>query len=357
MRYPSHLAAIAAIGLASTLLAVPPASAQAPEAKRPKICLVLSGGGARGAAHVGVLKVLDELRVPIDCVAGTSMGSIVGAGFATGVTVAEMEETLGEMSTDRLFKEKPPRQERSIRRKADDFTILFTPEVGFRDGEVQLPKGIVSGVQLETVLRALARAQGYRNFDELPIPFRAVATDLVTGKPVVFSRGELANVMRASMSVPGADRPGGDRRQAAGRRRADRQPAGERRARDGRRRRDRGQPRHAAHEARGAELDLRRHRADDQHPDRAERAGLARLAQAHRHPDPARARRLLRRRLRSPAADDPDRRGGGAEGGRPPVEAQPAAGRVRGAAPAPARAWPRPTCARSTRSAFRGSRA
>jgi NTE family protein len=203
MRHPSRLAAIAAIGLASTLLATPPAWAQAPEAKRPRICLVLSGGGARGAAHVGVLKVLDELRVPVDCIAGTSMGSIVGGAFASGITVAEMEETLGEMSTERLFKEKPPRQERSIRRKADDFTILFTPEVGFRDGEFQLPKGIVSGVQLETVLRALAKAQGYRNFDQLPIPFRAVATDLVTGKPVVFSRGELANVMRASMSVPG----------------------------------------------------------------------------------------------------------------------------------------------------------
>jgi NTE family protein len=203
MRHPSCLAAIAAIGLASTLLATPPAWAQAPEAKRPRICLVLSGGGARGAAHVGVLKVLDELRVPVDCVAGTSMGSIVGGAFATGITVGEMERTLGEMSTDRLFEEKPPRRERSIRRKADDFTILFTPEVGLRDGEFQLPKGIVSGVQLETVLRALAKAQGYRKFDELPIPFRAVATDLVTGRPVVFSQGELANVMRASMSVPG----------------------------------------------------------------------------------------------------------------------------------------------------------
>ena len=203
MRPPSSLAALAAFGLASALAAAPPASAQTPEAKRPRICLVLSGGGARGAAHVGVLKVMEEMRVPIDCIAGTSMGSIVGGAFASGVTVAEMQETLGAMSTERLFKEKPPRQERSIRRKADDFTILFTPEVGFRDGDFQLPKGIVSGIQLETVLRALAKAQGYREFDQLPIPFRAVATDLVSGTPVVFSRGELANVMRASMSVPG----------------------------------------------------------------------------------------------------------------------------------------------------------
>jgi NTE family protein len=182
---------------------VAPAAASPAEGTRPRICLVLSGGGARGAAHVGVLKVLDELRVPIDCVAGTSMGSIVGGAFATGVTVAEMEKTLGEMSTDLLFKEKPPRRERSIRRKADDFTSLFTPEIGIRDGALLLPKGIISGVQLETVLRTLARAQGFRTFDELPVPFRAIATDLVTGKAVVFSSGELASVMRASMSVPG----------------------------------------------------------------------------------------------------------------------------------------------------------
>ena len=191
-------------------LALPsPAAAQAPtpEAKRPKICLVLSGGGARGAAHIGVLKVLDELRVPIHCVAGTSMGSIVGGAFATGITIPQMEEIIGGMSTDLLFKEKPPRRELSIRRKQDDYTILFTPEIGLRDGELLLPMGLVSGVQLETVLRQLARADGFRKFDALPIPYRAVATDLVTGKPVVFSEGELARVMRASMSVPGVVNP------------------------------------------------------------------------------------------------------------------------------------------------------
>ncbi len=204
---PAALCALVAFGFAAALAAAPPAAAQAtaaqsPEAKRPRVCLVLSGGGARGAAHVGVLKVLDEMRVPIDCIAGTSMGSIVGGAFATGITPDEMERVLGRMSTDLLFHEKPPRRERSIRRKADDFTSLLAPEIGVRDGRLLLPKGVVSGVQLETVLRSLAKAEGYRDFDELPIPFRAVATDLVTGKPVVFSRGELAKVMRASMSVP-----------------------------------------------------------------------------------------------------------------------------------------------------------
>ena len=179
----------------------------APETKRPKVCLVLSGGGARGAAHVGVLKVLEELRVPVDCIAGTSMGSLVGAAYAAGTTVPEMEKLLEETSTVVLFKEKPPRREQAIRRKLDDRKDFIGPEIGFKDWELELPKGIVSGVQLETVLRTLAKTRGYRKFDELPIPFRAVATDLVTGKPVVFAEGELANVMRASMSVPGAIAP------------------------------------------------------------------------------------------------------------------------------------------------------
>ena len=174
---------------------------------RPRICLVLSGGGARGAAHVGVLKVLDEYRIPIDCVAGTSMGALVGAAFATGMSLTEMEQLLGSISTELLFKENPPRQERNMRRKQDDYTILFTPEVGLKEGQVKVSKGLVTGVQLETVLRQLSKAKGFYHFDDLPIPFRAVATDLVTGKAVVFDRGELANVMRASMSVPGAVAP------------------------------------------------------------------------------------------------------------------------------------------------------
>jgi len=175
--------------------------------KRPKICLVLSGGGARGAAHVGVLKVLEQYRVPIDCITGTSMGSLVGAAYATGTSVPEMETILKGISTELLFKEKPPRQELTLRRKQDDYNIFFGPELGLRNGSIALGKGVVTGVQLESVLRRLSKAKGYHHFDTLPIPFRAVATDLVTGKAVVFRDGELANVMRASMSVPGAVAP------------------------------------------------------------------------------------------------------------------------------------------------------
>ena len=178
-----------------------------PSVKRPRICLVLSGGGARGAAHAGVLKVLEEYRVPIDCIAGTSMGALIGASYATGMTAPEMEKVTGDITNEKLFKDNPPRQELSMRRKADDYKPYFGPEIGLTDGSLKLPKGAVSGIQLETVLRQLSRAKGYHDFDTLPIPFRAVATDLVTGKAVVFSDGEIANVMRASMSVPGAVAP------------------------------------------------------------------------------------------------------------------------------------------------------
>ena len=186
---------------AATMVAA--AGAQA----RPKTCLVLSGGGARGAAHVGVLKVLEEMRIPVDCITGTSMGSLVGGAYASGVPVADMEKLLGSLSTTLLFVEKPPRDELTMRRKLDDRTVLAGPELGVSAKGVQLPKGIVSGVQLEGVLRTLVRKPGYLHFDELPIPYRAVATDLVTGKAVVFDQGRVVEAMRASMSVPGAIAP------------------------------------------------------------------------------------------------------------------------------------------------------
>ncbi len=175
--------------------------------KRPKICLVLSGGGARGAAHTGVLRVLEELRVPIHCITGTSMGALVGGAYATGMSVDEMDEVNAGISVAKLFREKPPRLEMTMRRKADDHANYLGPEIGLGSAEASLTKGAVSGVQLETVLRQLSKVRGYRGFDGLPIQFRAVATDLVTGKAVVFSEGDMANVMRASMSVPGAVAP------------------------------------------------------------------------------------------------------------------------------------------------------
>ena len=109
-------------------------SAPATGGKRPKICLVLSGGGARGAAHVGVIKVLEEYRVPIDCIAGTSMGALVGGAYASGMSVADMEEVNAGITVEKLFKERPPRQELAMRRKAEDFRNFVGPEVGTGGG-------------------------------------------------------------------------------------------------------------------------------------------------------------------------------------------------------------------------------
>jgi NTE family protein len=206
--------ALAGAGLLATVIAngayaatTPDTSPAAAPAKRPKICLALSGGGARGAAHIGVLKVLEQYRVPIDCIAGTSMGSIVGAAYATGMTIEEMDQITRSITTELIVKENPPREELSMERKTEDYTLLFSPEIGLVGKKFKFPKGVVTGVQLETVLRKLSKVKGYHQFDSLAIPFRAVATDLVTGKAVVFKEGELANVMRASMSVPGAVAP------------------------------------------------------------------------------------------------------------------------------------------------------
>jgi NTE family protein len=176
-------------------------------APRPRIGLVLSGGGARGAAHIGVLKVLEELRVPIDVIAGTSMGSIVGGSYASGQTVANMERDVAGITTELLAKDQPPRSEVAIRLKQQDWLDFIGPQFGFRDGSLMFPKGLISGVALEAVLRDLSLAKGDLNFDKLPIPFRAIATDVYTGQMTVLQSGDLAIAMRASMSVPGAVSP------------------------------------------------------------------------------------------------------------------------------------------------------
>src|SRR5215472_14442107 len=174
----------------------------------PRIGLALSGGGARGIAHVGVLKVLEEIRVPISCVTGTSMGAIVGATFAAGRTPEEMEKIVLGADWDEVFRDKPPRDEIAVRRKVDDYKTLFAPEFGVKDGGLALPKGVLAGVSIESFFRKLSTPSfGINDFSKLPIPFLAVATDIETGEQVVLDHGSLAQVMRASMSVPGAMAP------------------------------------------------------------------------------------------------------------------------------------------------------
>ncbi len=175
---------------------------------RPRIGLALAGGGGKGWAHIGVLKVLEELRVPIDCIAGTSAGSVVGGIYASGTSVGEMEEVILGADWGQMFQDRPPRQDESLERKAQDLRGLWALELGVGKGGVKLPSGIFAGQEVNALLRRLTlRAVGTGAFDELEIPFRAVATDLKTGELVVLDRGELATAMRASMAVPGAFTP------------------------------------------------------------------------------------------------------------------------------------------------------
>jgi NTE family protein len=166
--------------------------------------LVLAGGGAKGAAHVGVIKVLEELGVPIDYIAGTSMGSIVGGLYASGLSAAELEIAVKSIDWEDIFNDKAPREDRDFRRKLDDDDVLIRYKLGFKDGSIQFPRGVILGQKLNLALRELSlRAIGIDDFDKLPIPFRAVAADIETGETVVLGKGDLATAMRASMAVSG----------------------------------------------------------------------------------------------------------------------------------------------------------
>jgi NTE family protein len=173
--------------------------------ERPKVALVLSGGGARGIAHIGVLMVLEELRVPVDMVLGTSMGSLVGGVYASGMSPSELEKKVRAINWNTIFNDEPARQDIPWHEKRDDYTNLFGLEFGFRDGKILLPYGTTSGYKFEFLLTdmvGLATGRESRSFDTLPIPFRAVAMDLENGSMKVFDSGVLVKAMRASMSVP-----------------------------------------------------------------------------------------------------------------------------------------------------------
>lgn len=190
---------------------VPEHSTSTPNAAMPaapRIGLALSGGGARGFAHIGVLKVLEELRIPIQCVTGTSMGAIVGATYAAGMPPEDMQKAVAGTNWDEVFSDHPPRSEISVRNKIEDYKTLFAPEFGVKNGKLALPKGVIAGVSIEAYFRRLAEQAGSATeIERLPIPFHAVAADIATGEAVVLDKGSVTRAMRASMSVPGAMAP------------------------------------------------------------------------------------------------------------------------------------------------------
>ena len=175
---------------------------------RPRVGLVLSGGGARGLAHVGVLKALEREHVQIDCIAGTSMGAIIGGLYAAGLSANDIERELLTLHWDKIFASRVDRQQLPFRRKEEDFAVPNSLEMGLRDGEFRTPAATLSSRGLEYLLRRLTLpVQGITDFDKLPTPFRAIATDMESGEQVILRDGDLAQAMRSSMSVPGVFSP------------------------------------------------------------------------------------------------------------------------------------------------------
>jgi NTE family protein len=180
----------------------------ASEAGRPRIGLVLAGGGAKGGAHVGVLKVLEQMHVPVDCIAGTSMGGLVGGGYASGIPAADLEKFVTQIDWKRVVGNQGRRELEPIEQKRTGATYSNDFEFGIAAEGVTTPGGLVNTSNIEDLLRGyVASARLKTDFDELPIPFRAVATDMVSGKMVVLDQGDLATALRASMAIPGAFSP------------------------------------------------------------------------------------------------------------------------------------------------------
>ncbi len=192
--------------LPGTALAAPeePCGPSLPAASsRPRTALVLSGGGARGAAHVGVLQVLEEMRVPVDLVVGTSMGSLVGGLYASGYSPESIEASILALDWREVFTDRPPRKNIPFRRKQDDGLPFFDFEAGFTEGGLEIQSALISGQRLGFVLQAMTlHTAAVERFDDLPLPYRAVATDLMTGEIVVLDRGNLGTAIHASMAVP-----------------------------------------------------------------------------------------------------------------------------------------------------------
>ncbi|MCF0164227.1 MAG: patatin-like phospholipase family protein [Bacteroidales bacterium] len=182
--------------------------------ERPKIGLVLSGGGAKGSAHIGVIRMIEEIGIPIDYVAGTSMGSIIGGLFALGYTSAEMDAIISEMDWPKYMKDEVNLSKLSFqqRQKKSSYLLDIPFKTGSHIDSVSLlnsiPGGIVSGNNLENLFNSLALGyQGNIDFNDLPIPYACVGTDLVSGEAIVFRKGNLPLAIRSSMSIPGLFAP------------------------------------------------------------------------------------------------------------------------------------------------------
>jgi len=190
------------------LFIILPFSLFAQEQTRPKIGLVLSGGGAKGAAHIGILKVLEQNNIPIDYIAGNSIGSYVGGMYALGYSTDEIEKSMLNINWTLGYSDFIPREQLRYEDKVlrDEYNI--TVRMGYSDGELKVPSGLTLGQTALQLLKSSTDVVGmFGHFDELAIPYRAVATDLATSKPVILSSGSISRAMKASATVPGALEP------------------------------------------------------------------------------------------------------------------------------------------------------
>ena len=170
---------------------------------RPTVGLALSGGGTKAGAHIGVLRVLEDNRIPVDYIAGTSAGAIIGSLYAAGLSPDEIEAAVAGIDWEDMLEDAPPRRDLPFRRKLDDLNYLVKSRPGYNDGKVELPMGLVQGQKVVVFLRQQYGAYAdTRDFDALPIPLRVVTTDLVSGDGVVLGSGDLARAVRASLSLP-----------------------------------------------------------------------------------------------------------------------------------------------------------
>lgn len=197
--------------MACIALLVSPAAAQPQEPSRLRVGLALGGGGARGLAHVGVLEWLEEHRIPVDAIAGTSMGGLIGGSYAAGRTASEVRAMVADIDWDRLFRGNVPYRLKSYRRKEDRRTYPVRLEFGWRGGwrgGPRMAQSLEPGHEVGLLLSRVALPHGIPlDFDDLPIPFRATATDLEAAEAVVLGTGSLASAMRATMSIPGVFDP------------------------------------------------------------------------------------------------------------------------------------------------------
>ncbi|CAJ0793029.1 hypothetical protein LMG7141_02735 [Ralstonia condita] len=174
------------------------ANPEGAESTRPRIGLVLSGGGARGYAHIGVLKMLERLRIPVDVITGTSIGAVVGGLYASGLRADALEQQLSQVDLSDIAFDRNERAKLPQSLREDDFQYPIGLSAGYGDGKLKLPAGLVQGNRLLALLKNwTARWPDNIDFARLPIPFKAMATDLATGNPVILDHGSLPLAIRA----------------------------------------------------------------------------------------------------------------------------------------------------------------